>query len=126
MVIKGRERGLEFNVQSHEEISKLCPDNDMAKMGDLYKSTFDSVNNTIKIAIALNRGYEDHRAYDNPSYKPEYLTEEDFRFFSMTDIHKLGEEVTACMKEGEKTEIELEPVKQSSKNAKRAGVLASA
>ena len=122
MIIKGKERGLEFNVQSHREISEMCPDNDLANIAKLYTNSRDSVQNVIRMAIALNRGFEDHKAYDNPNYKPEYLTEDDFKFMAYEEIAKLENEVNDCMVNGRKTEIETEPVKSSSKNVKRAKV----
>lgn len=121
MIIRGKERHFEFNVQSHDEISKICRDNDIANMEELYKNSLDTVHNIIKIAIILNRGYEDHRAYDDPSYTPDYLTEDDFKFMAYPDILKLEKVLNMVMVEGRETEIETAPViDKSSKNAEAA------
>ena len=121
MIIRGKERFFEFNVQSHEEVSKMCRDNNLANIGELYQNSLDSVNNIIRLAIALNRGYEDHKAYDEPGYKPEYLTEDDFKFMLYPDIRKLEGILNQTMIDGRATEIETEPVKSKpSKNAEPA------
>jgi len=122
MIIKGKERHFEFNVQSHEEISRLCRDNDIANIAELYKTSLDSVTNIIKLACIMNRGYEDHKAFDQPGYEPEYLTEDDFRFISYQQIHELEIILNRVMIEGRETEIETEPVKikGSSKNGEEA------
>jgi len=121
MIIKGKERHFEFNVQSHKEISMLCRDNDIANIGELYKNSLDSVANIIQMAIIMNRGYEDHKAYDDPTYTPEYLTDDDFRFVSYQQIRELEQVLNRVMIEGRETEIETEPVKiKSSKNGEQA------
>ena len=119
MIIKGKERHFEFNVQSHMEVSKMCRDNDIANIGELFSSSLDSVANTIRVAIALNHGYEDHYAYEHPGYEPEYLTEDDFKFMPYLEVTELGTLLNRVMIEGRETEIETAPVKPS-KNVKQA------
>jgi hypothetical protein len=121
MIIRGKERHFEFNVQSHDEISRICRDNDIANMAELYENSVDTVHNIIRIAVILNRGYEDHKAYDDPDYKPEYLTEDDFKFMLYPDIRKLEGILNTVMAEGRETEIETAPViDKSSKNGEPA------
>ncbi len=121
MIIRGKERHFEFNVQSHEEVSKMCRDNNIANIGELYQNSLDSVNNIIKLAIALNRGYEDHKAYDEPGYTPEYLSEDDFKFMLYPEIRKLETILNQTMIDGRATEIETAPViDKSSKNGEPA------
>jgi hypothetical protein len=123
MEINGREINFELNVQSHEEICAICPDGDLARMGELYANpgTRKAVEANIKIAIALNRGYEDHKHFDDPNYSPRYLTEEDFRFYPYYKMPELEKELSAAMTAGMKETVETDssdPVPQ--KNADEA------
>lgn len=118
MIIRGKERRFELNVQSHEEIAKHLRDEDFANFGELYQhGSLATIKADIMIAISMNRAFEDHRAFDNPDYKPEYLTEEDFRFFTQGQIAELEKELTAAMEEGSRVTVETEEPKTSGKNA---------
>lgn len=112
MKIKGKERCFEFNVQSHEEIAKLCRDNDISNLAEIMTNTLTSADTIISMAIAMNRGFEDHRAYDNPNYKAEYLEKEDFRFLTMVEMKQLEKEIMDAMNFGNRTEIETEEPKK--------------
>lgn len=112
MKIKGKERLFEFNVQSHEEVSKMCRDNDIANLSEIMGGTLASADVIINIAIALNKGYEDHRAYESPAYHADYLEKEDFRFLTMAELKILESEVLNAMTFGNKTEIEAEESKK--------------
>lgn len=121
MIIRGKERFFEFNVQSHEEIAKMCRDNNLANIGELYSDSIEGVNKTIEMAIIMNRAYEDHKAYDEPGYKQEYLTMDDFKFMLYPEVSQLEKILTETMQEGRSREIETEPVKSKpSKNAEPA------
>lgn len=118
MIIKGKERRFELNVQSHEEIAKHLRDEDFANFGELYqRGSLATIKADIMLAITMNRAFEDHRAYDNPDYKPEYLTEEDFRFFSQAQLAELESELTKAMNAGNEISVETEEPKASGKNA---------
>lgn len=118
MIIKGKERRFELNVQSHEEIAKHLRDEDFANFGELYqRGSLATIKADIMLAITMNRAFEDHRAYDNPDYKPDYLTEEDFRFFSQAQLAELESELTKAMNAGNEISVETEEPKASGKNA---------
>lgn len=118
MIIRGKERRFELNVQSHEEIAKHLRDEDFANFGELYqRGSLATIKADIMLAITMNRAFEDHRAYDNPDYKPEYLTEEDFRFFSQAQLAELETELTKAMNAGNEISVETEEPKASGKNA---------
>lgn len=123
MKIAGKDRSFELNVQSHEEIARMCPGEDMANMALLFnQGSIVTMQTTIKIAIALNRGYEDHRHFDDPEHHPEYLTEDMFKFMSLNQIRELEEELTRVMNEGNEVTVEGEAPKSSGKNAEEAEV----
>ena len=119
MLINKRERHFEFNVQAHNEIANLCEDGDFANLGKLYgESSSQRMATTIQLAIIMNRAYEDHRAYDDPSYVKEYLTEEDFRFMPFMDVLQVDKTLSTVMRTGQETEVDAEPPK--GKNGEQA------
>lgn len=118
MVINGKERGMEFVVQSYDEISQLCPDHDIAKLGDLLNDSAKNVSAMIKCAIILNKAYEDHEHYKNHDYEPDYLSEDDFRFMSLDEMKEVSRAVADAFQQGMKTTVKTEQIKR--KNAVRA------
>ena len=123
MQINHRERHFEFNVQAHTEISRLCRDEDLANIAELYTgSSINTVKNIIQIAIIMNKAYEDHRIYEDPAHVGVYLTEEDFKFMDYQEILQLEKVLNNVMVKGSEVTVEAEVPKaaKSSKNAKQA------
>lgn len=111
MIIKGKERHFELNVQSHEEIAEQLPGKDFAALQDVYShGTLQTTETDIMIAIALNRGYEDHRHYIDPSYEPDYLTKEDFRFLPLGAITELESELIQALTAGQERTVETQEI----------------
>lgn len=114
MIIRGKERGFELNVQSHGEISELCENKDFANFGKLFGGTqTENLKMDMQIAVIMNRGYEDHKAFDDPNYTPDYLKIEDMKFLTMPQIQELESALLAAVVEDQKTEIEAEPPKET-------------
>lgn len=112
MKINGRERHFELNVQAHKEIAEQLPGKDFSALGEMYKGgSMQIVDTDIMVAIALNRGYEDHRHFEDPSYTPVYLTEDDFRFLPVETITALEQELLAIITADKEQEIETEAPK---------------
>lgn len=112
MIINGKERGFELTVQSHEEIARQLPGNDIATLQEMYRSgSLQSIDTDIMVAIAMNRSYEDHKHYIDPEYDPDYLTKEDFRFFGYHQFGELDAELGAAMNAGNEREVLTEEIK---------------
>lgn len=108
MVINGVDRHFELNVKSHREICENLPNKDFSKLTELFSgSSLDSIDGYIMLACAMNRGYEDHKHYEDPEYKQNYLEASDFDFFSLTELGKLEQELTDAITGGMATEIEV-------------------
>lgn len=120
MIIKGYERKFELNVQSMLEIAAFCPGGAWENFPQLFgEGSAKSTENDIKIAIAMNRGYEDHMADSKPDYEPKYLTEADFRFLKPQDILTLEQELIQALNQGQEQEVAAEEI-PSGKNANGA------
>ena len=90
MIIRGKERGFELNVQSHAEIEKLCENEDFSNFMKIFdgKTQGENIQMDMQIACILNKGYEDRKAYEDPSYSPVYLQMEDMRFMKIVDVQR--------------------------------------
>lgn len=113
MIIRGKERGFELNVQSHAEIEKICEGGDFSNFMKLFdgKTQGENVQLDMRIACILNKGYEDRLAYEDPNYSPVYLTMEDMRFMKIVDVQKLEQELIKAVIAGNETTVEGEPPK---------------
>lgn len=117
MKLKEQEYKFELNIQSQNDITTLCPENDFSRIGEVLggNNVTESMNAIIKIACMLNKGYEDHRKYDDDSYDVNYLTEDDCRFLTMQEVMELSKEVTECMNHDAQVSIETEEIKSKKK-----------
>ena len=121
MIIRGKERGFELNVQSHAEIEKLCENEDFSNFMKLFegKRQGENIQTDMQIACILNKGYEDRLAYEDPNYSPVYLTAEDMRFMKIADVQKLEKELIKAIIAGNETTVEGEPPKPAKGKGKK-------
>ena len=114
----GREYNLELNLQSQFEIADLCPNGDFARIGEVFAdgNFKKQAMSIIKIICALSRGYEDHKAYEDPAYNPQYLTEEMFKFATQDQLFTISEAIHECLTGDSKQEVETEVKKTEKQN----------
>ena len=116
MIINGKERHFAYTIEAAEEIGKLCAEGDIKNLESLYTGTGQQgMKNDMKLAIILNKAYEDRKAYFDPHYHPDYLTEADFRHFLVTDIGKLELEFAKVMTADSAVTVETAPVEETGK-----------
>lgn len=117
MKLKEQEYKFELNIQSQNEITEICPDGDFSRIQEVLggNNITKSMNAIIQIACALNRGYEDHRKYDDDSYEVNYLTEDKCKFLTMKEVMELSQEVIDSMNSDAQTSIEAEEMKSKKK-----------
>lgn len=122
MKIRGKDRGFELNVQSHDEIEQICEDQDFANFGKLFEGNTQGKNirMDMQIACILNKGFEDHKAFDHPGYIPEYLTMDDMKFMTLAEVQKLEEELLKAVATGEATTVETEEPKPEKGTGKKS------
>ena len=121
MRIRGKERGFELNVQSHGEISELCRDKDFANFGELFSGTqTENLKMDMQIAVIMNKGFEDHKAFENPNYTPDYLTMDDMKFLTMPQIQELERTLMMAVTSDQATENEAEEPKPETGAGKKS------
>ena len=115
MFIFGREIGLAVTTGSYVQLSNLCPDRDLSKIGQLLAGD-DAMDNTFKMAVIMSQAYESRKARQEPGYKPAPLTSEELYDIEFTEYLQLVDEVSTAIVEGLKTHVNNKPAKGSKKN----------
>lgn len=116
MIINGKERDFAYTIEAADEIGKLCKNGDIKNIDSLFAGTGQQgMKNDIKIAIILNRAAEDRKAYFDPHYHPEYLTEADFKYFLVPDLNRLEMEFSKVMTADRAGTVEAQPFEESGK-----------
>ena len=60
MKINGKERVFEYNFQAYSELSKMCKDENLSNMADLFgDNPLKAMEATIDIAIIMNKAFEE-------------------------------------------------------------------
>lgn len=114
MRIHGKERGFALTIGATIEIAEFCPNGDIARVGDaITKGGYSrQMTNICKLIVALNRGYEERRAFEEDGYRPDPLTEQEVRSLTMADLNALRDEAMAAFASDSQTTVEVKPPKK--------------
>lgn len=117
MIIRGLERHFMLGVRGRDKIAALCIEGDIKNIAETLNSakTTDIIQ---KMAIFMNHDYEDRKHYDDPSYEPDYITEEDFAVMTMNEYRALEDEVSDAFLSGMEITVEAEEPKENGKGKK--------
>ena len=104
-----------LTVGASADIAELCPNGDMSKVGEVIAqaSYAEQIKLTLKMAIAMNRGYEENKAFEIEGYKEDVLTEKELRTLKPAELEALSNEILAAYKGDMEPSIEVEPEKKT-------------
>lgn len=124
LTINGKHYGFKLNIQAQTDIMDICPEQDITKFEELFKgSQSNIIKNDIRVALILNKAYEDEKKWKDHSYEPCYLTKEDIMFgMESEELPMLEKEITKALMKGKETSVEAELPKKKGKNASQAKV----
>ena len=114
MVVYGKERGFLMTVGASAEIAKLCPGKKLENLREVFGGEVndaDSLENTARVVVALNKGYESSRHYEDPSYAMEPLTVDQLLSLDMETFRRVTNEAVRSMTPHR--EIESVPLKKN-------------
>jgi hypothetical protein len=115
MQVYGREVGFRFTVGASAEISDLCPEGDIKRLGELLNGSYGQVSrDTAAIIVALSEGHERARRFEDPTYKPRPLSVEEIMSLSPAEFMDLQRAALAAWVEDKKPTVEVEPEKKES------------
>ena len=78
------------------------------------------MTNICKLIAALNKGYEERRAYTEAGYVPDPLTEQEVRSLTTADLTALQGEAMAAFTRDAETTVETKPPKKDDAPPKSA------
>lgn len=108
-----REINFERTVWAERKLAKLCPNNDIKRIGELLTSDdFDQQMEAIENMVCImSEAYERKRHFLDNSYQMDPVTKEYLENLTETELMELGNRAFADFFEDGKTEIETEPKK---------------
>lgn len=114
MIIHGRERGFALTIGATIEIAEFCPNGDIGKIGDAITrgGYARQMTNICKLIVALNKGYEEKRAFEEAGYTPDPLTEAEVRSLTTAELMALQAEAMAAFAHDSVTTVETKPSKK--------------
>lgn len=115
MIIHGKERNFLLTVGASAEIADLCPDGDIARMGEMMENASYSQNLKIiiRLAVAMNKGYEEDKEFNEAGYVPDILTERELLALKPSELATLQEEVVTAFAGDVKPTVEVEAEKKT-------------
>lgn len=114
MIIHGKEREFLLTIGAAAEIAKLCPDEDLNRIGEVLKGNRygASMELIAKMICIMSEGYEKNKKFEDPEYQMDPLTPEEIMAIPMTQLAELQAYALAKFKADTKPEVELEESKK--------------
>lgn len=112
MQIRGREINFLRTVKASADISKLCPDGDLERIGELFDKVYNVVEVGAHIIHYLNEGYEMNKHFDDPSYQPNIISIEEIMYLDEVTYQELMQSAMNSFSNIETT-IEIEETKKN-------------
>lgn len=111
MQIHGREIGFRRTVLGNCEIAEICPNRDINKFNDLVNGDYITTQKAAaSFMVALSKGYEMNRAFEEPGYQPRPLTVEELMLLDNEIFNELFVIAISRFADDGKTTVEAEPI----------------
>lgn len=109
MKIHGREIKFMKTVKGTDDLAKLCPNNDLKLIGEVFGGDdMSRMQHAMAVFIvAMNEGYEYNRMYETPGYEPHPLTMDEVMYLDHDEFIPLFTEAMGAFKKDKPT-IEAE------------------
>ena len=114
MKIHGREIKFLRTVKATSDLAKLCPNNDIGRIGEVFneKNISSTLENGAKLIHYLNEGYEMNKHFNEPEYQPQILSVDEIMYLDDTTFQKLLDSAMKSIGAGAETTIEVEEPKK--------------
>lgn len=122
ITVRGKEYDLALTVGAFAEISDLCPGGEFSRINELMQQpTGKAIAATARMMVAMSKGAEDQKHFENPDYTPEPLTFEALRSMDAPDYVGLHRSFAAILSESVKgNTVEVAPSKKRKKRQKNS------
>lgn len=109
MKIRGKEIQFLRTVKATSDIAKLCPDEDIERVGELFDGNVPKIIEVgAKLVHYLNEGYEMSKHYDDPSYVPNVISVDEIMYLDEQTFIELMKDAFNSISNGAQTTIEVE------------------
>ena len=99
MIVHGKTRDFKLTIGASLAIAEICPDGDMERLGEVLTGPYHKVmKNAVSVILALQKGYEDARAIDEPGYVPDYMTAEEIMALAPDEFKALEQAAISAFK----------------------------
>ncbi len=113
MIINGKEHGFLLTIGASAEISDLCPQGDLSRLGEVFSQSYaKQIRTTAKLIAAMSRGYENQKHFEDPSYEPDALTVEEIMALDTNTFQELTHAVMEKFVADQKPTVETEAKKK--------------
>lgn len=107
MKIYGKEISFAFTVGAAKELSDLCPDKDLARIGEASGENFsDRLAFTEDLILILNKAYCAIKTIEGETVAP--VTREELESLSPNQLMELGAEAMSAFQKDSEGEIDVE------------------
>lgn len=117
MIVHGREVNFRLTVGAQIELCKLCPGEDISRLGELVgeDKTVRTLETLAKMAAILSKADADARDYEGESVKP--LTYEEALTLKGEEFQAMEKEAMAAFHADGKPTVEAKPAKNAEAGA---------
>ena len=107
MKIAGKEIGFTLTVGASAEISKMCPEGDIGRIGEAMEGTYaETLEFVANFVAAMSKGYADAKKLEGE--KADLITRDEIWAMPPAMFRELQEEAMAAFKVDAKSEIQIE------------------
>lgn len=114
MKLFDKEYGFKLTVGASAELAKACPEGDMNRLDEVLDGAYSgTIDGASKFLLALSRGYEQARAFEEIGYKPQPLTEELIAAMDFDQFAEALREAGAAFRRDGAPTVEAESAKKN-------------
>lgn len=114
MQIRGKEIRFLRTVKATSDIARLCPDNDIQRIDELFSGDLPTTLEVgAKIIHYLNEGYEMNRHFSEPDYQPDIISVEEILYLDDQTFTELMKSAMQGMGNGAEQLVEVEERKKA-------------
>lgn len=111
MIVHGKNIGFALTVGASIELSRMCPNHDITRIGEVFGDNYlSNMENIVKFIMIMSKGFKDAEALEGR--KADALTEEQVKGMMPDELTSLMSEAMASFRTDSKGEINAETTKK--------------
>lgn len=116
MKIRGKEIKFLRTVKTTIDLTEICPDKDINRIGELFNTNVADMQKNAAILIhSMNESYEMNKHLDDPDYEPNIISVDEILYLNQEDFTQLLQEAMNVFSADIKPTVETEKPKKKKK-----------